>query len=168
MDRKKNGKESIGCKKTRSFRGLYRGQWSARDRWLLSKTNGRGISKEFSLQRTTLLEKFSSVRFWSTTTSSGWSAKRTRARRFRSKLHFPLHFLAGRSYDRVTFSSCSFHRWLFLSNWCKLFSLRIFFLPFLLEELVVVLYIIITFVSTFHLSWLWIILLFLFWYFFEG
>lgn len=168
MDRKKNGKESIGCKKTRSFRGLYRGQWSARDRWLLSKTNGRGISKEFSLQRTTLLEKFSSVRFWSTTTSSGWSAKRTRARRFRSKLHFPLHFLAGRSYDRVTFSSCSFHRWLFLSNWCKLFSLRIFFFfPFLLEELVVVLYIIITFVSTFHLSWLWIILLILFWYFFE-
>lgn len=56
----------------------------------------------------------------------------------------------------------------FCQTGVNFFRYEFFFLPFLLEELVVVLYIIITFVSTFHLSWLWIILLFLFWYFFEG
>lgn len=53
------------------------------------------------------------------------------------------------------------------------FRYEFFFLLFLLEELKEscsgsTIYITITFVSTFHLSWLWIILLFLFWYFFEG
>lgn len=153
MDRK-NGKESIGCKKTRSFGGLYRGQWSARDRWLLSKTNGRGISKEFSLQRTTLLEKFSSVRFWSTTTSSGWSAKRTRANRFRSKLHFPLHLLRW-----TELRSSDFHLVASTDDFCRqtgvnFFRYEFFFLLFLLKELVVVvvLYIIITFVAKLSIS----------------
>lgn len=78
---------------------------------------------------------------------------------------------AGRSCDRVTFSSCSVHRWLLPSNWCKLFSLRIFFSSFSFERIGCsgsIIYYNNFCCQTLHLSWLRVILLFLFWHFFEG